>query len=109
MRTFLFDLDGVIYRDREPMPGAAATVAALRAAGHRVLFATNNATHSRADFVERLASVGVPAGIEEIGTSSYATACYLQALEPMPATVLVIGSEAPTIRFGRAPVRSSPP
>lgn len=92
--TFLFDLDGVIYRDREPVTGAAEAVAALRAAGHRLLFATNNATSLRADFVERLASVGVPAREEDLATSASATAGYLASLPTPPASVYVVGSDA---------------
>jgi len=37
----LCDLDGVIWLGDDPIPGSSEAVAALRAAGHRVLFATN--------------------------------------------------------------------
>jgi 4-nitrophenyl phosphatase len=94
MITFLFDLDGVIYRDRDPMPGAAEAVAALRAAGHRILFATNNATRSRGEFIERIQSVGVPASEDELATSASATAEYLRTLPTAPRSALVVGSEA---------------
>lgn len=94
MLTFLCDLDGVIYRDREPVPGAAEAVAALRARGHKVVFATNNGTRSRAEFVTRMAAVGVPATEDEIATSGYATARYLRTLAAPPSTALVIGSGA---------------
>lgn len=106
MLTFLFDIDGVIYRDREPMPGAAGTVAALRDAGHRVLFATNNGTRSRAEFLERLASVGVQATLDELGTSAYATARYLREL-PTPAdTAYVVGAEALKAELAGAGIRA---
>jgi 4-nitrophenyl phosphatase len=105
--TFLCDLDGVIYRDREPVPGAAETIAALRAAGHRVLFATNNGTRSRAEFIQRLAEVGVPATEDELGTSGYATAQYLRGrLEPR-AQVLVIGAEALRAELETAGLRAA--
>ena len=94
MITFLFDLDGVIYRDREPMPGAADAVAALRAAGHQILFATNNATRSRGEFVERIKSVGVPASEDALATSASATAEYLRTLPTPLRSALVVGSEA---------------
>ena len=94
MITFLCDLDGVIYREREPVPGAAEAVAALREAGHHFLFATNNATRLREEFIERLASVGVPATLDAIATSASATARYLRSLSRPPASALVIGSEA---------------
>lgn len=94
MLTFLFDLDGVIYRDHDPLPGAATTVAALREAGHLVLFATNNATRRRAEFVERLAGMGIVAEPDHLGTSASATAQYLIGLPTPPGSALVIGSEA---------------
>jgi len=107
--TFLFDLDGVIYRDREPVPGAAEAVAGLRAAGHTILFATNNATHGRQEFIARLAAVGVPAELDQIATSASATAAYLHQLPHPPATALVVGApslaaelEAVGIRVTRA-------
>jgi 4-nitrophenyl phosphatase len=107
--TFLFDLDGVVYRDRESVPGAAEAVAGLRAAGHGILFATNNATHGRLEFVERLAAVGVPAELDQIATSASATAAYLRQLPNPPATALVVGApslaaelEAVGIRVTRA-------
>ena len=94
MITFIFDLDGVIYRDREPVPSAAEAIGTLRAAGHRILFATNNATRRRTEFAERIASVGVAARPEEIATSASATAEYLRTLEPRPRSSMIIGSEA---------------
>ncbi|MDB5075741.1 MAG: family HAD-type hydrolase [Chloroflexi bacterium] len=105
MITFLFDLDGVIYRDREPVPGAADTIAAFRAAGHQILFATNNATKLRAEFIERLRDVGVPATIEELATSASATAEYLRTLESPPATALVVGSDALALELTDAGIR----
>jgi phosphoglycolate/pyridoxal phosphate phosphatase family enzyme len=94
MNTFLFDLDGVIYRDRERVPFAAEAIATLRAAGHRILFATNNATRLRTEFAERIAEAGVPARPEEIATSASATAEYLRTLRTPPQTALVVGSAA---------------
>jgi len=39
----LLDLDGVVYRGAQPVAGAAAALAAARAAGMRLAFVTNNA------------------------------------------------------------------
>jgi len=106
MLTFLFDLDGVIYRDHDPLPGAAATVAALRDAGHLVLFATNNATRRRAEFIERLAGMGIVAGPDQVGTSASATAQYLLGLPTPPTSALVIGSEALQAELREVGIRS---
>jgi 4-nitrophenyl phosphatase len=55
------DLDGVIWLGRRPIPGVAEAVARLRAAGHRVLFVTNNSASPVAGIEGRLAAMGVPA------------------------------------------------
>jgi 4-nitrophenyl phosphatase len=58
---WVLDLDGVIWLGEEPIPGAAEAVERLRAAGERVLFATNNSSVRIADQEAKLASMGVPA------------------------------------------------
>ncbi len=59
--AILLDLDGVLYRWPEPIPGAADAVATLRDVGKRVAFVTNNASRTPEEVAERLASVGVHA------------------------------------------------
>ncbi len=70
----LFDLDGTLWRGEEPLPGAAAFVAACRAAGLRVGFATNNALLERAVLAARLEAHGIPAAPEELVTAAEAVA-----------------------------------
>jgi ribonucleotide monophosphatase NagD (HAD superfamily) len=56
----LVDLDGVVYRGAEPVPGIAAVLAARAAAGDDVVYVTNNSMWYRADYVTRLAGMGAP-------------------------------------------------
>ncbi len=72
--AFLFDLDGVLYRGAEPVPGAPEAVAALRVAGRRVAFVTNNSARTPAAVAERLRQVGIEADAGEVETSAQATA-----------------------------------
>jgi HAD superfamily hydrolase (TIGR01457 family) len=72
--AFLFDLDGVLYSDSEPTPHAAEAIARLRAMTKRVAFVTNNSARTPEAVAARLAMVGISAGVEEIETSSLATA-----------------------------------
>jgi HAD superfamily hydrolase (TIGR01457 family) len=72
--AFLFDLDGVLYRGAEAVPGAPEALAALRAAGRRVAFVTNNSARTPAVVAERLRSVGIEADAGEVVTSAFATA-----------------------------------
>lgn len=55
------DLDGVVWRAAAPIPGAAAAVARLQAAGHDVVFVTNNADPDRAGHEAKLAAMGIDA------------------------------------------------
>ena len=71
---FLFDLDGVLYRGTEPIDGAPEALRALREAGKRVAFLTNNSARTPQAVAERLRSVGVQADASEVETSAMATA-----------------------------------
>lgn len=75
--AILLDLDGVLYRGPEPIPGASEAVARLRRAGKRLAFVTNNASRTPAQVAERLASVGVDVAEAEVVTSALATATLL--------------------------------
>jgi HAD superfamily hydrolase (TIGR01457 family) len=72
--AFLFDLDGVLYRGADPIPGAPEAVAALREAGRGIAFVTNNSARTPAAVAERLVAAGVGAAPEEVVTSAGATA-----------------------------------
>ncbi|HEX5365169.1 MAG TPA: HAD-IIA family hydrolase [Acidimicrobiales bacterium] len=58
---WVLDLDGVVWLADQPIPGAAAAVARLRARGERVLFATNNSAARLAEQEAKLARLGIRA------------------------------------------------
>lgn len=89
--VILLDLDGVLYRWPEPIPSAARAVAALRTAGKRIVFVTNNSSRTPAQVAERLASVGVDAKPEEVVSSALVTATILA--ERGTGSAFVIGEE----------------
>ncbi|MGH2456196.1 MAG: HAD-IIA family hydrolase [Candidatus Limnocylindria bacterium] len=91
-RLVIFDLDGVVYRGDQAVPGAAGLVAALRAAGCLVRFATNNSMSTRQAYVERLGMHGIPSTTDEIVTSTSATIDHLHAHVPEVRTVLAVGA-----------------
>ena len=74
--AWILDLDGVVWLADDPVPGAADAVAALRAAGERVLFVTNNSAFRRADQEAKLGGFGIPAG-GDVLTSAEAAATLL--------------------------------
>ena len=92
-RLVIFDLDGVVYRGPEPIPGAAELVGVLRAEGIAVRFATNNSMATRAAYAERLIAQGIDASTDEIITSTWATITHLRAHEPGLERVLALGAQ----------------
>jgi 4-nitrophenyl phosphatase len=98
-QTYVFDLDGVIYRGLEPQPHAKEVVLALRQHGHAVRFYTNNAAKSRQFYVSKLDSMGIPTPIEDIMTSSYATALYFIEKNAVGKTVYRIGERGMAEEF----------
>jgi phosphoglycolate/pyridoxal phosphate phosphatase family enzyme len=91
-RLVIFDLDGVVYRGPQAVPGAAALVAALREAGAQVRFATNNSMATRAAYVQRLGAHGITAGADEIVTSTSAAIDHLREHLPEVKRVLAVGA-----------------
>jgi glycerol-1-phosphatase len=98
----IFDLDGVVYRGREPVPGAVALIAWLRDRGLRVRYATNNSMASREAYVHRLGDLGIIAAADEVVTSTSATIDYLQHHLPDVHRVLSAGSPGMTEELQRA-------
>jgi glycerol 3-phosphatase-2 len=90
--TFLLDLDGCVWVGDEPTPGAVEAVNALRAAGRRLAFVTNDARHGEEDFVRKLWRLGFQAAREEVVTVGGALQHVLAESEH--ATAYVVGSVA---------------
>jgi 4-nitrophenyl phosphatase len=88
----LVDLDGVVYRGAEPVPGVAAVLADRAARGDDVVYVTNNSMHYRADYVARLTAIGCPISPDRVVSSARATALYLVNHEPGVRRVLVLGA-----------------
>jgi arabinose operon protein AraL len=86
------DLDGTIYRGDRLIPGARETLEQLRRRGHPMVFVTN-AIESRAEHVEKLIGLGVPAVPDDIINSPLVLTHYLR--REMPGAVLFPISDPP--------------
>jgi 4-nitrophenyl phosphatase len=95
-RGFIFDMDGVLYRGRTALPGVSDLLNALDLRGRSYMLATNNSSASAAEYVTKLASMGVEVGVESILTSAMATRDYLVQTLPAGSGIYVIG--APSLR-----------
>ncbi len=89
--TFVFDMDGVLYRGETPVPDAISALADLRKSGKKIYFLTNNSGSSREQYVAKLAGMGIESTIGEVFTSAYATAIYLAAHGAVGKTVFIVG------------------
>ena len=76
-QLFVFDLDGTVYLDDTVFPFAVRFIHHLRAMGKRVLFFTNNASHSPEFYLARLTRMGFEPQPSEIMTSGDVTAEFL--------------------------------
>ena len=87
---YLIDMDGVLYRGSELIPGADRFVHQLRRRGIPFVFLTNNSQRTRRDVVARLARMGIDVDEEHVFTCAMATARFL-AQQKAGGTAFVIG------------------
>jgi len=78
-KLFVFDQDGTIYLDYEPLPGAQALIQKLADLGRHTIFISNNSSASAETYSARLTEIlGIPIELKNIYTSSLATIDYLK-------------------------------
>jgi NagD protein len=87
---FLIDMDGVIYRGHEPIPGAVEFIKTLLKFDIPFLFLTNNSQRTSRDVVARLQRMDLKVSESHIFTSAMATAKFLARQKPK-GTAYVIG------------------
>ncbi|MBN1400732.1 MAG: HAD-IIA family hydrolase [Anaerolineae bacterium] len=90
----LIDMDGVLYRGQRGLQGGPELIAFLEDRGIEYVCLTNNSTLRPAEFVQRLAGLGVHVPARRVMTSGVAMAEYLASLAPKGAKVNVVGEAA---------------
>lgn len=88
--AIVFDLDGVVYKGAQGIPGVSAEISRLQKKA-KVLFLTNNATKSRADYVAHLSSFGIRAKSGDVMTSSFGVAHYISEKYGKGRKIFVVG------------------
>lgn len=81
-KTYLSDMDGVLVRGAQVIPGANDFIARLQAAGAKFLVLTNNSLYTQRDLAARLQRIGLNVPASAIYTSAMATAQFLQRQHP---------------------------
>ncbi|CAN0082760.1 unnamed protein product [Ascophyllum nodosum] len=101
--VFIFDCDGVIWKGDKLIEGIPSVLERLREAGKRIFFVTNNSTKSRKGYKKKFDSLGLDVAPEEIFSSSFAAAAYLEQtkFKDTGKKVLVQSSSRGTMPGGR--------
>lgn len=90
LKSFLIDMDGVLVRGPNLIPGADVFIERLKAEGRKFLVLTNNSQRTPTDLEHRLKKIGLNVGPDHIYTSALATARFLNSQRPK-GTAFVIG------------------
>ncbi|MBA2115540.1 TIGR01457 family HAD-type hydrolase [Bremerella alba] len=89
-KGFLIDMDGVMYRGGQMIPGADTFIRQLRDDGTPFLFLTNNSQRTRRDVVTKLSRMGIDVEEQQVFTCAMATARFLAGQKPN-GTAYVLG------------------
>ncbi|MBI5930220.1 MAG: HAD family hydrolase [Chloroflexi bacterium] len=89
----ILDMDGVIWRGSEILPGVPAFFEFL--ASHHIpyVFATNNSTRTPEMYTEKISGLGIKVEIHQIVTSSLVTGRYLREHYPNASKAYVVGQD----------------
>lgn len=90
MPGYLIDMDGVIYRGGEMIPGADKFISQLQTLDVPFLFLTNNSQRTRRDVAKKLERLGIRVSESHVYTCAMATARFLASQKPN-GTAYVIG------------------
>jgi HAD superfamily hydrolase (TIGR01457 family) len=100
LTTYLIDLDGVIYRGEELIPGAQEFVSWLNEQQKKYLFLTNNSFASESQVVDKLQRLGIPTNASHVLGAAQAAVKNIAHRSPH-ARIYIIG-EAPLFDLARA-------
>jgi NagD protein len=101
IRSWLMDMDGVLVREEQAIPGADRFLARLNERGLPFLVLTNNSIYTARDLVARLAASGLEVPEQAIWTSALATARLLEDQRP-GGSAFVIGESGLTTALHNA-------
>jgi 4-nitrophenyl phosphatase len=90
----IIDMDGVLWHGQQALPGVVPFFEQLRNLSIPFVLATNNASLTQQQYIDKLANIGVEVTENEVLTSSMATARFLQTHLPAEKKrIFVIGED----------------
>ncbi len=93
-KGWIFDMDGVLYRGAEILPGVKELLDALTLRERPVMLATNNSMSTPEAYEHKLAAMGLDIPASAVITSALATRAYLLRTLPEGSGIYVIGMPA---------------
>ena len=91
IKNLIIDMDGVLWRGETPMSGLVEFFDTLRRKQKGFVLATNNATKTTDQYVEKLANFGVEIPNFQVLTSSEATAHFIRRQYPASKKAYIVG------------------
>ena len=93
IKALVLDMDGVLWRGKEPIGDLPKIFASIKAKGLEFAFATNNSSTTAEQYVAKLESFGVKAIAAQVITSGLSTAEYLGGKYSSGIEIYAIGEE----------------
>lgn len=93
IKAVILDMDGVLWKDSEPIGNLPNIFQRFSDENVRVILATNNATSTVDQYLQKIKHMGVTLSEEQIVTSGQAVIFYLNQAYPSGSKVYVFGSE----------------
>ncbi len=92
-KSFILDMDGVVYTGSKLIPGAKEFVDRLKQGSYKFLFLTNNSYYCPVELKDRLLKLGIDVTEDHFYTSAMATASFLKVQRPGGCSAYVIGGQ----------------
>ena len=89
----ILDMDGVLWKDHEPIGNLPSIFERIHRLGLKVILATNNATKDVQNYLDKLQSFGVKLESWQVVNSSMAAVSYLKRRFPQAGPVYVVGMD----------------
>jgi len=91
--AYIFDLDGTVFLGEALLPTAAETISYLRQLGKTTVFLSNNPTHTRSEYADKLTRLGLTTSASDVINSSFVMVNFLKRRLP-EGRLFVVGENS---------------
>lgn len=107
LKHIALDMDGTIYMGATLFPYTKPFLASVKDMGLRYSFLTNNPSSSIADYLAKLAKLGIEATEEEMYSTAVATVDYIKTHYPEAKRLFMLGTPSMISQFEKAGFESA--